>query len=307
MIGGDGVEDAAFARVTAVEGAFIKLDAFAETLDETEPVMVHGGFHHGQDMIRVGVGGASHESRTGRNGLFHRVDRIIHRPPLIGFAFESKRGRGGSLFFGQAINPIVHDHIGHLDVFPRRVIKVVASDGKGIAVPAENEHVQVRPRQGNAAGERQGASMDIMSAMSLHEIRKTTGATDARHRRDLLMPQLAFLDQFEVESEHGEISAARTPSGMVGGEFLFGEPFSFFDRTDDGRGTGRGHRFRNTGATGGDFGGWTADAHDMRESYRLWFKGKKSEKISVCSDRRRPSRGPGKECPEPSKSAHRSW
>src|SRR5262249_47340907 len=137
----------------------------------------------------------------------------------------------------------------------------IASDGKGIAVPSENEHVQVRPGQGNAAGKRQGASMDVMSAMSLHEIRKTAGATDARHGRDLLMPQLAFLDQFEIQSEHGEISAARTPGGMIGGEFLFGEPFSFFDRTGRGRGTGRGDRFRNIGATGGNFGSWTADAH----------------------------------------------
>ena len=39
--------------------------------------------------------------------------------------------------------------------------------------------------------------------------------------RDLLVPQLALLDQLEIKREHGEIAAAGTPRRMVGGDFLF--------------------------------------------------------------------------------------
>ena len=57
---------------------------------------------------------------------------------------------------------------------------MVAADGKGVAVAAENEHVQVRPGKRNAAGKRQRAAVDVMHAVRLHEIREPAGAADAR-------------------------------------------------------------------------------------------------------------------------------
>ena len=35
------------------------------------------------------------------------------------------------------------------------VIEMIAANGEGIAIIAENEYMQIRPAQGNAAGKRQ--------------------------------------------------------------------------------------------------------------------------------------------------------
>ena len=153
--GGDEFKFAAFARVRGIEGAFKKFHAFAQAFDHAETVMVHSGFHHLQQMIRIRMRRAGHKGRAGGDQLLHRVDRLIHRAPGVGLAFEAKRRRGGRLFLGQAIDPVVHDDVGHLDILAGRVIDVIAADGEGIAVTAEHEHMQVRAGQGNTAGKRE--------------------------------------------------------------------------------------------------------------------------------------------------------
>ena len=189
--------------------------------------MIHRGFHHLQHMIGIRVRGARHKSGAGRDGLFHRVDRMIHRAPHVGLAFEAKRRRGRGLLLGQAINPVIHDHIGHLDVLAGGVIEVIAADGKRVAIPAEHEHMQIRAAKRNAAGKRQRAAMNIMRAVGLDEIRKPARAANARDGRDLLVPELALFDQLEIKREHGEIAAARAPRRVIGGDFFFGQTFAF--------------------------------------------------------------------------------
>jgi len=50
---------------------------------------------------------------------------------------------------------------------------------------------------------------------------------------DLLVIELPFLDDFVIGSEHGEIAAAGTPGGVIGGDGFFGELFA--DRFGRGR------------------------------------------------------------------------
>ena len=109
VVGGNCVEHAAFARVAGVERAFVKFHAFAQAFDEAETVVVHRGFHHLQNVVRIGVRGARDERGPGGDRLLHRVDRIIHRAPLVGLALETERRRGRGLLLRQAVNPVVHD------------------------------------------------------------------------------------------------------------------------------------------------------------------------------------------------------
>jgi len=232
---GDFVEHAAFARVARVERAFVKFHAFAQAFDEAETVVIHRGLHHLQHVVRVRVRRARDERGAGGDRLLHRVDRIIHRAPLVGLALETERRRGRSLFLRQAINPVVHDTISQLDVLARGVVEMISADGKGVAVTAENEHVQVRPRKRNTARERQRATVNIMCAVGLHEIRKTAGAADASDGGDFLVPHLALFDQLEIKGKHGKVAAAGTPRRMVGGDFFFGQALAFLQRRHDGR------------------------------------------------------------------------
>src|SRR5215207_9379843 len=106
------------------------------------------------------------------------------------------------------------------------MIEMIAADGKGVSVTTEHEHVEVGTSQRNATCEGQGAAVNEVRAVRLHEIREAARASDAGHGRDLLVIDFSLLDQFKVEREHREISAARAPRRMIRSNFLLGQAFA---------------------------------------------------------------------------------
>ena len=50
---------------------------------------------------------------------------------------------------------------------------MVAADGEPVAVAAEQEHMKIGPGEADAAGERNGATVNVMRAVTVNEIRKT--------------------------------------------------------------------------------------------------------------------------------------
>src|SRR5688572_31442584 len=103
---------------------------------------------------------------------------------------------------------------------------MVAADGEAVAVPAEEKDVQVGPGQAHAGSERDGAAVNEMRAVAVHEIGETRGTTDPGEGDDLFVIELAFLDDFVIGGEDREIAAAGTPGGMIGGDGLFGKLFA---------------------------------------------------------------------------------
>lgn len=85
-------ERPALPGVRAVEGAREELDAFAQALDEAEPVVVEGRLHHLEQMIRVGMGGAGDKRRAGGEGVPQGgIDRLVDRTPDVRLALEPER------------------------------------------------------------------------------------------------------------------------------------------------------------------------------------------------------------------------
>src|SRR4051812_22125648 len=119
------------------------------------------------------------ERRPRSNRLFHRVDRIIHSAGYIGLALETEWRSWRGLFFRQAVHPVIHDDVSHLDVLARGMIEMVAANRESIAVTAKHKHVQVWPRERDATRKGQGATMNVMRAVGLDEIRKAARTTDA--------------------------------------------------------------------------------------------------------------------------------
>ena len=136
---------------------------------------------------------------------------------------DGRRRRG--LFLRQAIDEVVHDEIGHVDVFARAVIEMVAADGEPVAVAAEQKHMQIGPGETDARRERDGAAMDEMRAVAVDEIRKARRTTDACESDDLFVLEVAFLEHLVERGEHGEIAAAGAPCWMIGGDRFFGQFF----------------------------------------------------------------------------------
>src|ERR1043166_2839462 len=138
---------------------------------------------------------------------------------------------------------------------------MVSANGKRVAVPAEDKHMQVGPAQGNATVEGQRSAVDVMRAVGLHKVREPTRTANPCHSRDFLMPELAFFDELEIEGEHGEIAAARTPGGMIRGYFFFGQPFAFFRGWHGWR-----VHTRDVAAARGDIGGGVAHSNTGNRS-----------------------------------------
>src|SRR4029077_5303527 len=116
----------------------------------------------------------------------------------------------------QAIDEVVHDEIGHVNVLARAVIEMIAADGEPVAVAAEQKHMEVGPGEANAGCERNGATVNVVDAVAVDEIGKARGATDPGEGDDLLVFELALLEHFVERSEHCEIAAARTPCRVIG-------------------------------------------------------------------------------------------
>ncbi len=134
----------------------------------------------------------------------------------IGLALESDGRRRRGLFLRQAIDEVVHDEIGHVDVLARAVIEMVATDGKTVAVAAEQEHVQIGPGETNAGRKWDGAAVNVMRAVAVDEIWKTRRTTDSGEGDDLFVLEIAFLEDLVKRSEHGEIAATGTPRRVIG-------------------------------------------------------------------------------------------
>src|ERR1043166_1867277 len=141
---------------------------------------------------------------------------MVHCPPNVRLALETNRGCGGSLLLGQTIDPIIHDHVRHLDVLARCMVQMVSADRKSISITAKYEYVQVRSGERDSAGERQRAAVNIMHPMRLDEIWKTTGATNPGYGCDLFVPDLSFLDQLEIKRQNREIPATWAPGRVIG-------------------------------------------------------------------------------------------
>jgi hypothetical protein len=218
-------EAAAFLRVGRIEHVRKEFDAFAKAFDDGEALVIESAldhFHHVFDLR--GVRARDERSPAG-DEFFHRIDRLIDRAGRVGFTLEPDRRRRRGLLFGQAIDEVVHDEIGHVDVLARSVIDMVAAYRETVAVATEEEDVQVGPGQADAGGQRDGAAVNVVRAVAVDEIGKARRTTDPREGDDLLVIEVAFLEDFVERGEHREIAAARTPGRVIGGNGFFGEFF----------------------------------------------------------------------------------
>ena len=76
------------------------------------------------------------------------------------------------------------------------MIDVVAADGEPIAVPAEQKHMQVGPGETDSRREWDCATMNIMRAVTIDEIRKARRTADACKGHDLFVFDVAFFENF---------------------------------------------------------------------------------------------------------------
>ena len=179
--------------------------------------------HHLHHMVHLRGMAAGDEGGTAINQRAHRIDRLIVGAPRIGLGFEADGRSGGGLLLGQTINRIVHDDIRHARIFTRRVDEVITADGEAIAVTAKHKNMQIIAAEADTGGKRQGAAVNIVTAVRVDEVGEAGGAADAGKRDDFFLRVIKFLENFIKRGEHGEIAAAGAPRGVVGDKDFFSQ------------------------------------------------------------------------------------
>ena len=169
----DEFEAAAFARVGRIEGAGEKFNALAQAFDNAEALVVHRALDHLDHVIDLRGVGARDEAGPGADELFHRIDRHVDGAGRVGLGFETDGRRRRGLLFGQAIDKIVHDEVGHVDVLARAVIEMVAADGETVTVAAKQKDMEIGPGQADPGSKGDGAAVNEVRAVTVDEIGKT--------------------------------------------------------------------------------------------------------------------------------------
>jgi len=168
----DHFEAAAFLRIGRIEYVREKFDALRQTFDDGEALVIESALDHFHHVFDLGGVGARDERGPAGDEFFHRIDRLIDRTLRVGLALETDGRRRRGLLFGQAIDEVVHDEIGHVDVLARTVIDMVPADGETVTVATEEEDVEIGPGQADAGRERDGAAVDVVHAVAVDEVGK---------------------------------------------------------------------------------------------------------------------------------------
>jgi RND family efflux transporter MFP subunit len=110
----------------------------------------------------------------------------------LGFGAEV-RGRG-ELSLGQSIDPVVLDHVHHVDAAPHDVCELTDADRGGIAVAGHAEIDQLSVRKVRPGQHGRHATMHAVEAVRIAEeiIRRFRRATDARQLRDAMRLYVQF-------------------------------------------------------------------------------------------------------------------
>ena len=76
--------------------------------------------------------------------------------------------------------------------------------------------MEIRTGEADSRCKRNGPSVNVMSTVTVNEIRKTRRTPDPGESHDLLVIDLSFLKHFVERSEDREITASWTPGGVIG-------------------------------------------------------------------------------------------
>ena len=219
----DLIPGALLPRLRVIKGSRVEHHALAEALHHGEAIVQDCTLKSLHHVRHLGGVGAGDEGRAGGQQLFHGVDRTVKATLRVRLALATNGSGRTGLVLGQAVNEVVHDHVGQADVLPCCVVQVVPTDGEAVAITAKDEDVEVRAAHGKASGQRQRTTMDEVNAVAVHKVRETAAAPDTGYAHDLLMRHLEFLQHLVKSSQNGEVSAPRTPRRVVCGQDFLGE------------------------------------------------------------------------------------
>ena len=162
----------------------------------------------------VGRRALRHEAGAVAEDVEQRVDRVLHRAVAAGRGLQPARRGRRQLALRQAVDLVVHDDVGQVDVAADGVGHVAAADREPVAVAAGHQHQQVGVRQLDALRDRQRAAVHAVEPVGGRVAGDAARAADAGHERDLVR-RPADVGQRAVDRLHdAEVAAPRAPDRL---------------------------------------------------------------------------------------------
>ncbi len=123
--------------------------------------------------------------------------------------------------FRQTVNLIVEQQNFEAHVAAQHVNRVVAADGKRVAVAGGHPNIQVGPGDLHARSDGGRAAMNRVESESVHVIRKAAGAANARNEHELLARDAEVRENSLHRGQNRVVAAARTPANFLVGLEIF--------------------------------------------------------------------------------------
>ena len=185
--------------------------ALAQHLHDSETLMLERLLEDRDHLAHVVGGRPRHEGRPRAEGEPHGVELAVDVAVGRRRRGHPDPGERRVLPSGHAVDAVVHDDRGELDIAPRRVDEMVAPDGQRVAVAHRYDDVQVGPRHLDARGEGQRPSVQRVHGVEVHVPRYAGRTADAGHHDEGrgIIAQIVHAVQHGVE--HVPVAAAGAP------------------------------------------------------------------------------------------------
>jgi len=167
-----------------------------------------------RDRLGHVVGAAARGvGRARAEGEARNVERAVDVAVGRGGAELVARRRGRVLPARHAVDAVVKHDDREADVAPRRVDEVVAADGGHVAVAREDDDLELRPRELDARGKRDGAAVRRVDGVEVEIARRARRAADARDDDRLVAVESKVLDGLRHVAQDDSVAAAGAPDG----------------------------------------------------------------------------------------------
>jgi hypothetical protein len=130
-------------RGDRVEGAVVEDVAVLVDLDERRALVLVGPAQDLLQVLPVEVVGAGDEAGLRPERQAERVERVVERAERRGLRDLADLARRRELALREAVDLVVEQQDGDVDVAAQRVDQVVAADRQAVAVTRHDPHVEV--------------------------------------------------------------------------------------------------------------------------------------------------------------------
>src|SRR6056297_1264400 len=138
-----------------------------EDLHNREPFVFNGLFEYPLNLQDMIGGGSAHKGSTRGPGNFNHVKGLVYVAVRRGCSLDTASRQRGKLPAGHAVDTIVHNNSGEINIAAAGMDKMVASNRHAVPVSHRDQHIQFRLAKFYPGSKSQGPAVQGMQRMKI--------------------------------------------------------------------------------------------------------------------------------------------